>query len=81
MAFLSCDYKRIVGLTNFFISITCIKLEELRKHFGSNTNIASYNKALLAKDVLEEVPKQLTSWMRSRGFSPKPPRLPESINS
>lgn len=29
----------------------------------------------LAKEVLAEIPKQLVSYMRSRGFVPKPPRM------
>lgn len=33
------------------------------------------HKLLLAKEVLAEIPKQLISYMRSRGFSPQPPRL------
>ena len=56
------------------------KNAELRKHLGNINSWGVHNKSRLAKDVLEEVPLQLTKWMKSRGISPNPPLVAEPYN-
>ena len=39
------------------------------------------SKEHLAKDVLAEIPEQFLSWMKSRGFKPEAPTLPQPVNT
>eukprot|EP00092_Neocalanus_flemingeri_P003033 GFUD01003242.1.p1 GENE.GFUD01003242.1~~GFUD01003242.1.p1 ORF type:complete len:540 (+),score=118.50 GFUD01003242.1:626-2245(+) len=46
-----------------------VQFVELRKFVQSGQG---WNKALLAKAVLAEIPSQVCSWMKSNGFNPRP---------
>ena len=46
--------------------------------YGSDPTVAQ---AYLAKEVLAEVPDQITGWMKRRGVQPKPAPPPTSTGS
>lgn len=73
MPFLYSNYRDIVQF---------VPLEKYIARTGTNQQIKS--QADLAKEVLAEIPEQLTSYMKSRGFRPKiqthnTPNTPDSL--
>uniref|UniRef100_A0A914XQU7 VWFA domain-containing protein n=1 Tax=Plectus sambesii TaxID=2011161 RepID=A0A914XQU7_9BILA len=72
MEALDSDKQRLKATNGSFAQRDIVQFVPFRKyqHSGSNWTAAQ---AALAKEVLCEVPKQLTTWMRSRGIVPKPP--------
>jgi len=57
-----------------------VQFVEMQKFItGSGTHYASWNKELLAREVLFEIPEQLVSYMRSKKFSPGGNEVPKTI--
>ncbi|XP_066950988.1 copine-8-like isoform X1 [Macrobrachium rosenbergii] len=58
-----------------------VQFVELRRHLGHKHGSHHYSQALLAKDVLAEIPVQLVSWMRNHGYQPKAAVFQGPINT
>ena len=64
---LDCDGK-LLKLGTRVAKRDIVQFVELRKFVQSGHH---WNKELLAKSVLAEIPSQVCSWMKSSGFKPK----------
>ncbi len=77
--------KRCARLRGYGYTVTgCFPLQFvpfrdfLSGKYGRDPNIAQ---AYLAKEVLAEVPGQITGWMRKRGIEPKPAPQPTTTSA
>ncbi|XP_063850342.1 copine-8-like isoform X3 [Scylla paramamosain] len=61
------DEKRL-SFGGKYASRDIVQFVELRRHLGQRGG--QHSQALLAKDVLAEIPQQLVSWMRTHGNAP-----------
>jgi hypothetical protein len=67
MEALDGDKRQLTSHGNMKASRDIVQFVEMRKFVGAN---GSYNKEMLAQQVLAEVPKQLVGWMNMRGVKP-----------
>uniref|UniRef100_A0A0P4VVL1 Copine-3 n=1 Tax=Scylla olivacea TaxID=85551 RepID=A0A0P4VVL1_SCYOL len=72
------DEKRL-SFGGKYASRDIVQFVELRRHLGQRGG--QHSQALLAKDVLAEIPQQLVSWMRTHGYQPRPPTVQGPLNT
>merc|ERR1712062_656272 len=59
---------RLLRHANLVAKRDIVQFVELRKFVTGSF----WSKELLAKNILAEIPAQLSSWMKMKGFKPKP---------
>ncbi|CAL4142232.1 unnamed protein product [Meganyctiphanes norvegica] len=57
-----------------------VQFVELRRHLHKGGGSNHLSQALLAKEVLAEIPRQMLSWMKSRNIHPRDPVVPLTPN-
>jgi Copine len=65
---------------NDYILIMCAQFVAFRDFIGGKYgNDLSRSQAMLAKEVLAEIPDQFVSYMVKQGITPNPPRYEEAV--